>query len=839
MTMPWTELRIHGVSGTPPESMLSNPRVVLAPGGDGLTDFFRPADEHGHEQQRTPGRTLEAMHWGKHTAGSAKQALWLLIIPFGLVNAAQFMLPAPGTAAGRFWHAVAGAALRAIGIGLSLLFVLSPAIVAMDLVAWQHFQAGQAHPLPYLVAALVPFAMVLFFFSFGRGGSPDSGHDPALDADVDPADRWTVSRVGRSAIVTSAVSGLARRGFFAGDPDAPALRRLHVAAMLAMISALTLWPAAIADVEFADAALTTSGLLTLLVLVVLVFLGDPEESASELPADGGLQQARVVTWWHRQANSISKYAVGAAGAVIGQCIWVSWAWVSEANPPTLPAGTAMPGVAETAWLLLVWLVAAMVVLVIAAAALALLTRSRHVTEGSAQWAFRRYAKGCAAALIACVGAFLGVGFAAGFVTGSQLFLAHVVGWDAQITEILYRVSYAWGLTAILIGVLIVAVVLAKVLRGSSFRRAARTAFDGAEPTATEQPYSDTASAMFNARLKNLIEPAFWIFAVFGLLLSAAAGVEYCGPAVVLPQRSCEFSDLGWLLSGAPGGELSWLGIVGAVTVAVIAVALVILARLANSSAAWRRRVNVVWDVIAFWPRSVHPLVPPPYSQLVVADLRRRISWHLGTADPDGGPLPDPASERLVLGAHSQGSLISLAALLWLTDEERRRVGLLTHGSQIRLLYSRAFPAYVNLAVVETVFKELGGRWCNLYRDTDPLAGPVLSWSHHAVADPVPPTDDYRGMSGRLGGPAGRSRDELSLVTGCRRCGNDWRLLDPPVQLKGGGEPFLPPEPGTLLRKHSDYSLDPEWTKAVELVRQPPEPGDLRSAESRITADHDT
>jgi len=38
--------------------------------------------------------------------------------------------------------------------------------------------------------------------------------------------------------------------------------------------------------------------------------------------------------------------------------------------------------------------------------------------------------------------------------------------------------------------------------------------------------------------------------------------------------------------------------------------------------------------------------------------------------------PDPAS-RVVVAGHSQGSLIAVAALLWLTPQRRTKVGLVT------------------------------------------------------------------------------------------------------------------------------------------------------------------
>ena len=79
-TEPWVELRIHGVSGTPPEVMLES-RHVRQVAGDSWGRFFRPVDGEGTERQSVPLRTLEGYHWGKYTSGSSLKGLWLILIP--------------------------------------------------------------------------------------------------------------------------------------------------------------------------------------------------------------------------------------------------------------------------------------------------------------------------------------------------------------------------------------------------------------------------------------------------------------------------------------------------------------------------------------------------------------------------------------------------------------------------------------------------------------------------------------------------------------------------------------------------------------------------------------
>lgn len=141
------ELRVHGVSGTPPEETLHCPTEMLEQeAGDKDAGFFRCRscvdDRSG--QTRTvefngkPTRltlTQEAYSWGGLTSGSAGRALWLLFVPFVLINLAHWMLPASKT--GRGAAALCVTLLRLIGLSLTLTLMLASAEVAMDIVGWQ------------------------------------------------------------------------------------------------------------------------------------------------------------------------------------------------------------------------------------------------------------------------------------------------------------------------------------------------------------------------------------------------------------------------------------------------------------------------------------------------------------------------------------------------------------------------------------------------------------------------------------------------------------------------------------------------------------------------------
>src|SRR5579859_2749322 len=79
-----TELRVHGVGGTPPDAVLGD----LAPeqaAGDAIAGFYR-TDDHQATAGTTPGadadRHVEVYSWGGLTSRSSSRVLWLVLLPF-------------------------------------------------------------------------------------------------------------------------------------------------------------------------------------------------------------------------------------------------------------------------------------------------------------------------------------------------------------------------------------------------------------------------------------------------------------------------------------------------------------------------------------------------------------------------------------------------------------------------------------------------------------------------------------------------------------------------------------------------------------------------------------
>ncbi|HSS67955.1 MAG TPA: hypothetical protein VLK34_05345 [Nocardioidaceae bacterium] len=947
------------MSGTPPEEMLQVPTVVQV-AGDDKRRIFRRADALRREvPPDDDGRVLEGYHWGNLTSGSWRQSLWLLLIPFGMINAAQFMLPgvlavgsdprtglpAPSTSRGvgpgrsratRITQTVCGAALRYLALCLTCLLALTTAFITVDL-----FGVRKANDLAvsdpwkdggFAALGLIAAGLLIFFLYWVGGRSKvfgaESKHNPHLGEQV---------------------SGLARWSFLNGDPSAPALRRLHLSAGLAM----AMIPGAVtvhdAHNSFADSLLLYGASSVLVgVTIVVVFMGDLEESAS-LDIDPTGRTA----WVRRGVRRVALFAswLGLALTLAGIALEAYLLAFERFDPRRTDVGQppshgarphypALAGVDRASFTLLTVTAGCMAVVVAANVVMALLTKSMRPRFVGRY--FTRYAFGLASSMCACMAVFVALGFsgAASFLAGKA---THVD--PTHFPQILERIAYAWGVTALL-GVLLVLVMLLSMARRAvlepsrayaqtwklfstgDLRARARVAFSTGLPDA---PYrvditrweKRVASAMWKARLKNKIAVIAVMWVAAGAVMSAVAYSEsrcqwtgrYFWSAGHFDQsQQCSLATKDF--DHWPGDTLAWiyrnlsqtnraatvLASIGTAALVLLAGALVSAGRAAVKSQSKRRVLTIIWDVIAFWPHACHPFAPPPYSQAAVLHFRDRIRWHLYDGQPPVVTLVEQPDENLVtrlfravgilparhlpgvaerrsrgeprtpvvVSAHSQGSLIALASLMWLNDEERRCVGLVTYGSQLQLLFPRGFAQHVNYELLRTVLDDgpLGSRWINLYRETDPIAGPVLSWRHGKPdstttmrscsfrpsddsgpgyeppeqpldAAWIPARDRVMPDSGRGVGTGRRARDDaagaIAAVGGAdgvassgvkgvegpggaeglwRSC--DWRLLDPPPA--PGDDVTEQTGPVNVIRGHSNFFADPEYPRAVAAVR---------------------
>src|SRR5690242_17806583 len=228
------ELRVHGVSGAPPEALLGCPADALERiAGDADAGFYRRTDVHPDPSQPW-SRVMEAYSWGALTSGKASRALWLLFLPFILIDLAHWMLPPAGR---RRPAAISVTLLRLIALSFTLTLMLAAAIAVMDVIVWQcvGLDYCSARPLTFMEAwprgwqlaasALPLVAAIALLWRLG-------------------AEETKVDTDGRDAPPSPAVleqdTPLAQNSFWNPDESVLRLRYCHVTAWAAGLAAVVL-----------------------------------------------------------------------------------------------------------------------------------------------------------------------------------------------------------------------------------------------------------------------------------------------------------------------------------------------------------------------------------------------------------------------------------------------------------------------------------------------------------------------------------------------------------------------------------------------------------------------
>ncbi|MFT3874732.1 MAG: hypothetical protein QM714_19125 [Nocardioides sp.] len=184
------ELRVHGVHGTSPQSMLGlRSDQVAQVAGDRLTGIFRarPGVALPLRDLADTRVSVEAYSWGALTSGARGalgwvwRALWLLLLPFALANLSYWarvrLHEDSGTAR---WGA---RATRLGAVLLTVFMVLTSCLVGIDLISWQCYRGdspGCALPRAFdfmaqldatqriAVGCGVPLAVILVLWALSR-----------------------------------------------------------------------------------------------------------------------------------------------------------------------------------------------------------------------------------------------------------------------------------------------------------------------------------------------------------------------------------------------------------------------------------------------------------------------------------------------------------------------------------------------------------------------------------------------------------------------------------------------------------------------------------------------
>lgn len=672
------ELRVHGVSGTPPRQMLRTDPVTLDPTSRHIRIFSRvPPDRTSDDSGRTYEFEADAYHWGSLTTGHWLTALWILLGPFAFANVAGWMNTRPN----RLTHA----AVRLVGVALTALLVAQmgyPFLVVAPQLAPERWE-----PTALLVsAALLPFLFVWglvmrlstqsHFTRFGPGErirlvlSPRPRHllPRMLWSDPDPAvvaGQWDDPAGARIADeVTWSQHAIVHR-----------LRRIHLAAGCGAVVAL-----------FASLTETRWLRLGALVLAATVIT------------------LTVATGWFARSQVVIR--VTAALPLISIAMVVA-GWVALVmERPEIRLG---PEIHQTTF--------------VVSLALAALTFAA-TTAGLAPMG--------AIVVGALFGASLGVGISllAENAVGLDRITRYGAGWVA--VAMFYLVLFMLGIAAVL-----------------ALRRVDR---DDERPDGLPEDGRALALARrVTMRSSHLLVAT----ALFGIAVGVVAFVFGClGPdcspanleppsrdSRVYPATIAGMTVVAALISLVLAKVRRWVGVSAAVLlgglvtlfamqrlpsfrmsrltidlddlvdlskVLVVVLPTLLIARSMLGSirrGTSNRQVGILWDIASMWPRWFHPLAPPAYGPMVIGDLAHRLVIH----PPD------------LLEGHSQGSVLSVLAVSQM-EEEPEDLALITYGSPIGLLYRPLFPSVGIDDLVRLVDVRLGGKWVNLWRETDPIGG---------------------------------------------------------------------------------------------------------------------
>ncbi|KAF3463972.1 hypothetical protein GL259_06430 [Streptomyces sp. Tu 3180] len=679
------ELLVHGVGGTTPEAMLDDPRTVRITGDD-IAAVFRRADDADAEQRpadRRDGPVPEAYVWCNLTSGNGTRALWLLLLPFMVVNLAHWMRP---TTRGRARTVrLYGLLVRLTGLSLTVLLVAAACEVALDLAAWQcagtracaerHSWLGFLSPevsdggwwsLPgrrLALAALVPAALtgLLWYLSLRTWNAYESQQ---------PMTRDPEETGGRTA--------LNRPGFWYGRRLVARLRAAHTAAGLLTVAAAVGSAAARHDREpGGPAVLAVLGMLLEAALVAgacAVVWVVCRRGRTERRLDGELDAALV--------RGLPLAALALLASALLYAGWERDGWESAGRLPGDPTFGALA------------LVQGLLVIVLAGVAHVL-----YRTRPDRRAAMR----GLAGPAVAMLGCALGSVMSGGV---SQRMSDWLDGTGTSIPG--PPVLLTWQ-ASVIPPLLVLLLVLGGWLARRAWRiaRAGRAAVEDEYPGETGDPGRTRRIAATRA-MAALTDRAPRILAVTSaatLLLGAGA---LAGALITDRTPGAATRDSYAVVHGAAETAQalgSWLIGLGFVL-------LVACGRRAYKDASARRTIGILWDVGTFWPRAAHPFAPPCYAERAVPDL----TWRIATwTEATGG--------RLVISGHSQGSVLAAAAAWQLPTSTRKRVALLTYGSPLERLYGRWFPAHFGPAALGSLHQEVDC-WRNLYRLTDPIGGPV-------------------------------------------------------------------------------------------------------------------
>jgi hypothetical protein len=734
-----TELRVHGVGGSPPDATLGDlaPEQVM---GDAIAGFYRTSDhtatQPDRDARRDVDRHVEVYSWGGLTSRSKIRVLWLALLPFLFANLAGWMCSAgTRTSAWRFrlHRLAAGLCALALTVNAALIAVM----ISADVNAYQTSRAGLAGhqwwlaPLNWRFVAghaarqvtIGVLVVVLFVLALVWLASRSWRYEA-----VRPPYRVQNGQNGmaRKAAADTLAKGLADQEFWDGEGTVRLLTWLHVAVVggfLAIMLGVTARALAGGSPHTSVLGWTGIALGTATIVLAVAYVCI---DALDTPSMGTPDAKPAIGAFADKLRGFMVYLLVPAGAGLVCSGWFAWL---QPGAPSVRAAD-LPGMAGvTGWTALAIAVAVGIALI----SVLLGLRGSGGTMFGGSW----------------VTLMLGFGSLNILLLGAEIWVAHLVGpvTSDAATALSAKPGQIYLSHVITSGVplLVWAAVLAAVVFGAveavRWLRAAKL------PGQMADEYEKQA-AEFRATLSETPRNV-WYWSGLPPFPPTGDTTKDEGAGRKWQRQIARVQFLGraphdaiWLL---------WLIIVGQLVMAAcvwqlnlqppvivrnvgIALAgLVLPALAAFLYAAWsdptkRRTIGVLWDVGTFWPRSYHPLCPPCYAERAVPDLQRRMWW---LHDNDG---------RVILVTHSQGTVLGVAALAQSAcrpDDDHP--ALITFGSPVCKLYGWAFPAYFDRALLAPLAPGQAAKvndWRNFFYPTDPIGGSVAPELSAVGGDPV-------------------------------------------------------------------------------------------------------
>ncbi|MFU8871604.1 hypothetical protein [Micromonospora sp. SL4-19] len=728
------ELRVHGVSGTSADGILDHP-IVVRVAGDQHAGFYRPRPGTGEAGGAAPGVAVEAYRWGALTAGVAvRTASMLLLLPFMLGNLAIWLRPTP-----RDRFGLLGALCRLLSATLTVSFILAIIGATVNLVGWQcvpyvECRAGRSY-LSWLVnlpmgprlalLSLIPLLALRMFWAIGaRSAQAFEGFRPA-------------SPEPKPSELTESLS---TPGFWEDERITSWLRHIHVGLGAGVVDVSLLAGVSDGGHKLLGSLLLEAAAGLVLFCAVLLCLPAPASPA---------HARRLLRPLWATVVAVTVLSLGYAAlthdvrAVVGQ----------------LPGFEGMAS----------GLVASQGVLLVAIAVLTLSGQWKRPT-GTIP-----LLRGLGTPLVSAMSVSVAAAFTSTLVfrVADQLDRGDIPDPirpnPPSFGPLEPPVAYWWAALAGLTALLIVAAATAATLVLSRRRRRALAErvieedYPHVPPNAAAR-LGVVRETVAKAQVTEELGPMLVVFFVISSLGLATVALDLLGigPTELVARLSGTRSGIGPLAAYVTDAGI-WV-------LSLLVVGLVILGISAYRSTQTRRLVAVLWDLGTFWPRTVHPFAPPCYAARAVPELAKRVTALA-------------ARGRVVISGHSHGAVLATATILQLPPTTLPRVSLLTYGCPLRRIYARLYPAYFGQQALCDMGERLGWRWRNLWRDTDPIGGPVFE-------------DHLRGGPPSCDNPAAGSVDV--------------RLSDPRAVTIDPADTVPPP-----VERHWPYHTQPEYQAAIQ------------------------